>query len=75
METSVPSLSLSSKLDTASRRRQFEFENAGANLEREGAVGIEMPKFEAKRAILQKFGKNWGLQPPQATPPMQADHN
>ena len=25
-----------------------------------GAVGIEMPKFEAKREILQKFGKNWG---------------
>ena len=25
-----------------------------------GAVGITMPKFEAKKGDLQKFGKNWG---------------
>ena len=29
-----------------------------------GAVGLEMPKFEAKREILHKFGKNWGATAP-----------
>ena len=38
-------------------------------MEREGAVGIEMLKFEQKREILQKFGKNLGgLQPPGSAP-------
>ena len=51
-------------------RRRSEFESAGPNWN-VGAVGIEMPKFEAKKGdfakILQKLG---GYSPPPALPSM-----
>ena len=55
-------------------RRRSEFERAGADWNVRGAVGIEMLTFEAKREILQKFGKNWGdYSPP--SPPSSGAHD